>query len=97
MDEDAIIQQELQVEKDLIDAILKDNFSEMKRIIKMIEDQGLVIGEGSSALTPLYVACERRNIRAVNFLLQHGQNINALVQIRSQHILCNVLLLLSSI
>jgi hypothetical protein len=49
-------------------------------LISNSPDTDLLIGAGSSDLTPLYVACELANADLVNLLLKKGQPINTRVR-----------------
>jgi ankyrin repeat protein len=53
-------------------------------------DTDLLIGAGSSDLTPLYVACELANADLVSLLLKKGQPINTRVRTQETRGACRV-------
>jgi hypothetical protein len=53
-------------------------------------DTDLLIGAGSSDLTPLYLACELANADLVNLLLKKGQPINTRVRTQETRGVCRV-------
>ncbi|ELR22229.1 ankyrin repeat and zinc finger domain protein, putative [Acanthamoeba castellanii str. Neff] len=69
-------EEEQRAEAEIIDAVRANDARLIEELFERVADTDLLIGAGSSDLTPLYVACELANADLVNLLLKKGQPIN---------------------